>query len=137
MKIKRLFLSPWVISVLLHILPILMYLLAYILHLLMFSSPKNGSQQYPVTEIFTEKGAGAYCKRYYGGIGIKYEGATNTIKEIAPGYVAERIGLQVGDVIVWGDSSIRGAVGRHITITYLRKGVLYKKKVVTEKICLD
>lgn len=136
MKKRR---SPFTISLLLHFLPIAAY---YIVPLLLFLlsmllGGKGESDQYPVQEIFTARaGVGdKECKRFYGGIGIKYDLDGMTVTDVAPGYVADRSGIEVGDRIY--TDNIRGPIGRTIVIIYSRKGVMYQKTMITEKICLE
>lgn len=78
------------------------------------------------------------CQGYfYGGVGITVVLGTGLVTDVVPGYVAYRMGLEVGDTIL-GDNEITGEIGTSITLQIQKKdGTLIEMTLVREKICTD
>lgn len=80
------------------------------------------------------------CKKFYGGIGIKMRynprAREATVTEVAQGYIADREGIQPGDLMFYS-MEIQGQPGTSVSFTTCRRGVCVMHDVKREKICSD
>lgn len=74
------------------------------------------------------------CKRFFGGIGITYDGSL--ISQIFKGYPAEQLRLQVGDLIPQMGTLI-GEVGSDLEFDVMRGSTVTHYKIKRAKICIE
>lgn len=77
------------------------------------------------------------CVYWYGGIGITEDAFNRTIGDVFKGYVADRGGVQPGDVILaTSEPDITGEPGTIIILTLKKlNGNVIKVPLIREKIC--
>lgn len=110
--------------------------------------PKPDQEPQEVS-IIHEKGPGDRVKKSvkkkctsltYGGIGVTFSlmlsGRENAliVDGVAPGYVAESIGIKIGDVIS-STEEIKGKVGTPVTLTIRSNGTVRTMTVLRDEIC--
>lgn len=76
---------------------------------------------------------GDHCRKWFGGIGITYDGVA-TITQVFAGYPAAKAGMQVGDYI-WNIDVVLGPVGTPVTFSYSRNGHFNTVTMNRAKVC--
>lgn len=98
------------------------------------STSQHGDTTHEITIIErSNKGEGKSCEHFYGGIGIT---GYPKIETVHPGYPAEKIGIQVGD-LVYSIEDIRGEPGTQVEIKIVSGNTERNVIVTREKICYN